>query len=247
LTKKRRIELNVTDEGLALLRRLEGCRCRAYKDAAGVWTIGYGHTSMAGPPRVKSGMKISQAEADTILARDVANVARGVSALLDVPLSDGQFSALVSFAYNVGLENFRTSSVLRAVNSKDFTAVPRRLSLWVKAGGRVLPGLVSRRAAEAAMFVAATPSMAPASGEETGEARRDIEPLSGTPMRRSSTGFAAVLSGIAGVASSIAAGFGELAGAADGRLFAILAAVVIVAAALWIIRERRLKAREDGV
>jgi lysozyme len=240
--------LNVTDQGLSMLRRLEGCRCRAYKDSAGVWTIGYGHTSMAGPPPVKPGMRISRREADAILARDVAGFARGVASLLDVPLSDGQFSALVSFAYNIGLENFRKSSVLRAVNSGNFESVPRRLSLWVKAGGRVLPGLVSRRAAEAAMFIAATPAASePAAADAFAPRRDEIEPLPGTPMRRSSTGFAAIVSGLAGVASSIAAGFGELAGAVNGRVFVLLAAIVIVAAALWILKERRLKAREDGI
>jgi lysozyme len=240
--------LNVTEEGLSMLRRLEGYRCKAYKDAGGVWTIGYGHTSMAGAPQVKPGMRISRREADAILARDVAGFARGVARLLDVPLSDGQFSALVSFAYNIGLENFRRSSVLRAVNSGNFAAVPRRLSLWVKAGGRVLPGLVSRRAAEAAMFIAATPAASePAAAEAFAPGPDEIEPLPGTPMRQSSTGFAAIVSGLAAVASSIAAGFGELAGAVNGRVFVLLAAVVIVVAALWILKERRLKAREDGI
>jgi lysozyme len=153
--------MRMTDEGLALIRHFEGYREKAYRDAVGVWTIGYGHTAMAGPPVVRAGQVISRAEAADILARDVAVFARGVSAAVNVPLSDQQFSALVSFAYNVGLRGFRTSRVLRAVNAGDFAAVPRHLNLWVKAGGRTLPGLVRRRAAEGAMFAAAPAPVPP--------------------------------------------------------------------------------------
>lgn len=148
--------MRMTDEGLALIRQFEGFRGSAYRDAVGVWTIGYGHTAMAGPPDVFPGLCISHDEAVGILARDVEVFARGVSAALHVAVTDGQFSALVSFAYNVGLGNFRKSSVLRAVNAGDLAAVPRRLNLWVKAGGRTLPGLVRRRAAEGALFTRAT-------------------------------------------------------------------------------------------
>ena len=144
--------MKVTEDGLAMIRRFEGFRAAAYRDAVGVWTIGYGHTAMAGPPKVTPGLRITQQEAAEILARDVALFARGVADAVTASLDDGQFSALVSFAYNVGLGNFRKSSVLRAVNAGDFSAVPHRLNLWVKAGGRTLPGLVKRRAAEGAMF-----------------------------------------------------------------------------------------------
>jgi GH24 family phage-related lysozyme (muramidase) len=146
----------MTDEGLELIRQFEGFRSAAYRDPVGVWTIGYGHTSMAGAPEVKPGLTVSDAEAAEILARDVDQFARGVRALLKVDLSDGQFSALVSFAYNVGLGALKKSSVLTAVNARDFAAVPRRLQLWTKAGGHVLPGLVKRRAAEAALFASAS-------------------------------------------------------------------------------------------
>ena len=146
----------MTNEGLELIKQFEGFRATAYRDPVGVWTIGYGHTSMAGVPDVAAGLTVTEAEADEILARDVDQFARGVRALLRVKLSDGQFSALVSFAYNVGLGALKKSSVLTAVNARDFAAVPRRLQLWTKAGGRVLPGLVRRRAAEAALFASAS-------------------------------------------------------------------------------------------
>lgn len=153
--------MKITHEGLALIKEYEGFRSAAYRDSVGVWTIGYGHTAMAGPPDVKPGLKISDSEAEEILLRDVELFARGVRQLLTVTLTDQQFSALVSFAYNVGLGNFKTSSVRKAVNTNDLDAVGRRLQLWNKAGGRVLPGLVRRRAAEAALFASNSHSMVP--------------------------------------------------------------------------------------
>ncbi len=147
--------MRITEEGLALIKRFEGFRARAYRCPAGVWTIGYGHTGAAGPPTVAAGMVISRAEAEEILRRDVDGFARDVETSLRVALDDRQFSALVSFAYNVGITNFRKSSVLAYVNAGDLAAVPGRLQLWNKAKGRVLPGLVKRRAAEAELFLSA--------------------------------------------------------------------------------------------
>ena len=236
--------MNVTEQGLALIRRFEGFRTCAYRDAAGIWTIGFGHTSAAGAPHVRPGMKVSRKEGLQILARDVATFARGVEQQLAVELNASQFSALVSFAYNVGLDNFRKSSVLGAVNARDFAAVPRRLALWVKCRGCVLPGLVNRRAAEAAMFLSEdrTPLNLPVQ-----PAREAIEPVAGKPIRKSSTGIAAMVSGAAGLASSLAASLGDLTHVASSPVFPLLAGIVIVAAVVWIIRERRLKALEDGV
>jgi lysozyme len=148
--------MKITPEGLALLKRFEGFRGKAYQDSVGVWTIGYGHTSMAGPPKVTPGLTLSRTECEKILARDVALFSRGVAAKIKRPINDNQFSALTSFAYNVGLGNFAKSSVLAAVNSGHFDAVPRRLQLWVKAGGKTLPGLVKRRAAEGELFASAS-------------------------------------------------------------------------------------------
>jgi lysozyme len=145
--------MRLTEEGLALIRRFEGFRETAYRCPAGVWTIGYGHTAQAGPPKVAAGMKISEAEARRILAADAERFADEVRKALTRELSDAQFSALVSFAFNVGGGAFRSSSVLAAVNAGRLADVPERLRLWVKAGGRVLPGLVRRREAEAALFM----------------------------------------------------------------------------------------------
>jgi lysozyme len=175
--------MRMTDDGLALIKRWEGFRAEAYRDAVGVWTIGYGHTSMAGAPEVKPGMRITPDEGEAILRRDVDVFARGVRAALRVDLSEAQFSALVSFAYNVGLGNLRSSSVLAAVNRSDFAAVPRRLQLWTKAGGRVLPGLVRRRADEAALFAS----------QKNVTASKPVERVEAKPLPQSRTVWSAGL------------------------------------------------------
>ena len=145
--------MRVNQAGIELIKSFEGCRLRAYVDTVGVWTIGYGHTSMAGPPKVVPGMRITEDEAEEILKRDVEKFANKIKPLIKVELNDNQFSALVSFAYNVGPGAFKRSSVLRAVNNRDFENVPRYLLRWVKAGGRVLRGLVRRRKAEGKLFM----------------------------------------------------------------------------------------------
>jgi lysozyme len=169
--------MKMTKEGLALIKRYEGLRVAAYQDAAGVWTIGYGHTSMAGAPDVRRGMTISDTEAEAIFARDVAEFASAVAQVVKVELSPVQFSALVSFAYNVGIGGLKKSSVLAAINAGDFDAVPRRLNLWIKAGGRVLPGLVKRRAAEAVLFMS----------ENHDVSKQTVTPMSGKAVHESRT------------------------------------------------------------
>lgn len=221
--------MQMNEEGLALIRQFEGFRAQAYRDAVGVWTIGFGHTSMAGPPAVTRGMTVNQAEAETILARDVAQFAEALRKLITVELNDSQFSALVSFAYNVGIGNVRASSVLRAVNARDFGAVPRRLQLWTKAGGRVLPGLVRRRAAEAALF--ATGPVATDGGQPR------PEPPAGKPLHHSTTVMAALVSLLAAFLAAVTC--------ADVMIW--LAFLLSAAAAVWIIRQRRQKSIHDGV
>ena len=228
--------MKLTAEGLALIKEFEGFRARAYKCPAGIWTIGYGHTSNAGPLAVHEGLVVSHGEAEAILVRDAAAFAAGVAKELKVELGGHQFSALVSFAYNVGLGNFRSSSVLRAVNAGDAAAVPRRLQLWIKAGGKVLPGLVRRRAAEAEMFIGEGEASAAASGAS-------ISVQSGKQIGQSTTAGAAATAAAAGTAVTVAAA----KGGAVGWITAWLLILVIVAAGAWIIRERIRKSQEDGI
>ena len=147
----------INRQTLTLIRRFEGLRLKAYRDAVGVWTIGYGHTSMAGPPKVTPGTRITREEAERILRRDIERFARQVAKVLgpDVMsrLNDNQFGALMSFAFNVGIGNLKRSSVLRAVREGRFDDVPRLLMRWTRAGGRRLRGLVRRRRAEGRLWM----------------------------------------------------------------------------------------------
>lgn len=227
------VTMQVNESGLALIRKCEGFRGRAYRDAVGVWTIGFGHTSGAGAPLVKPEMVIDRNRAAIILAKDVALFAEGVANLVTAELNDNQFSALVSFAYNVGLGNFRKSSVLKAVNASDLTAVPRRLALWSKAGGRVLPGLVTRRAAEAALFATAP------DGGVIDVLKPVVEAARGKALGKSKTAWSAGLAGLLGAIQSF--------WAAHQQAIFILLGLAIVAAVLFIIYERHKKATEEGV
>lgn len=143
----------INDDGLLLIKSFEGLELIAYRDAVGVWTIGYGHTSMAGPPEVYPGMTITEAEAEEILRQDLGIFERGVAQALKIDTNSDQFSAMVSFAFNVGLGAFRDSTLLRKHNAGDFAGAANEFLRWVYAGGQILPGLERRRDAERALYL----------------------------------------------------------------------------------------------
>lgn len=146
-----RVSRRVNQAGLELIKSFEGCRLKAYRCPAGVWTIGYGHTGRD----VVAGLMISQETADELLRDDLAKFEAGVVALVgSSPTNDNQFSALVSFAFNCGLGALAKSSVLVNHKSGRKQAAAASFGKWVKGGGRVLPGLVRRRAAEKALYLA---------------------------------------------------------------------------------------------
>ncbi|UOF79772.1 lysozyme [Caudoviricetes sp.] len=136
----------------AMLKKFEGCKLKAYRCPAGILTIGYGHTSAAGAPEVTEGMTITQDQALEILHRDLGKYEKGVKDLVKVELTQNQFDVLVDFAYNAGVGALAKSGLLRAVNARNFDAVPDELMKWTKGGGKVLPGLVKRRQAESAWW-----------------------------------------------------------------------------------------------
>ena len=146
----------VPDAGVALVKAFEGCRLTPYRDAIGLWTIGWGHLVSrdreAAPPA-----PITQEEADALLAADLARMAAAVARLLPVPLTDGQYGAVVSFTFNLGAGNLQTSALRRKILRGDHHAVPGQLMRWVHAGGVKLAGLARRRAAEAAMYAGGQP------------------------------------------------------------------------------------------
>lgn len=148
--------------GRALIREFEGCHLTAYPDPAHGWsvpTIGVGHTSAAGPPKVTRGMTITADEADDILARDLGKFEAAVRSLVHVPLTDNQFAALVSFAFNLGPGNLSGSTLLRKLNRGDTAGAAAEFAKWNRAGGKVMRGLTRRRIAERDLFL--TPDKRP--------------------------------------------------------------------------------------
>ena len=131
-----------------IIKEFEGCKLKAYKCPADVWTIGYGHTD-----GVKEGDEITQQEADRLLAADVDLFTSGVQRLVTSDINRNQLGALVSFAFNLGLGNLRHSTLLKLVNAGDFVGAANQFPRWNKAAGKVLPGLVRRREAEKKLFL----------------------------------------------------------------------------------------------
>lgn len=144
--------MRMSAAGRALLTRLEGVRLDAYQDSAGIWTIGIGHTASAGAPAPRRGMTITAAEADAILARDLADTEAAVQRLVTVPLSQAQFDALASFTFNVGAGALKGSTLLRILNANDRAGAAAQFALWNKSGGKVVGGLTNRRRDEATLF-----------------------------------------------------------------------------------------------
>lgn len=144
--------IRTSPAGLHVIKSFEGCRLKAYRDVVGVWTIGYGHTE-----GVKEGDTLTQDEADALLPRALMRYEDAVRQACTTAPNQNQFDALVSFAYNVGTEGMRKSTVIRCHNRGDHNAAARAFALWNKAGGKVWPGLVRRRAAEAALYLKPVP------------------------------------------------------------------------------------------
>jgi lysozyme len=125
--------MKMTEHGRKLLMAREGCKLKAYKDSVGVWTIGCGHTSAAGPPHVKQGMSITQAQADHIFADDLAEFEDGVTRLLaGAPIAPHQFDAYVSLAFNIGLGAFAASTTLRHFLTGAHREAAEAILLWNK-------------------------------------------------------------------------------------------------------------------
>lgn len=140
---------HINEKGLALVKKFEGCELEAYLCPANVWTIGYGHTRS-----VAMGQIISEAEAEVLLREDLRDAEEAVNRLVQVPINDNQFSALVSFVFNVGRTAFEESTLLRLLNFYNgFEEVAAQFLRWNKAGDEELPGLTRRRHAERTLFL----------------------------------------------------------------------------------------------
>jgi len=142
--------MKTSDDGRAFIEAFEGKYLHTYDDGTGVLTIGYGHTSMAGPPKVFSGQVITEAQCDAILATDLAAVETNVERCIKVPMTQSQFDALVSFDFNTG--SLSKSSIDDKINAGNSIAAMSTLLQYDHAGGKQMDGLTRRRQAEKLMF-----------------------------------------------------------------------------------------------
>jgi lysozyme len=145
--------MRINDKGIALIKSFEGCKLKAYQDSVGIWTVGYGATFYQDGSKVKSGDTLTQQQADELLNYHVDLFAEKVKPLIKGELSDNQFSALVSFAFNLGAGALSKSTLLKKVNANpEDESIRAEFAKWDKAGGKQLRGLTRRRKAEADLY-----------------------------------------------------------------------------------------------
>lgn len=179
----------ITAAALDLIKRDEGLRLAAYRDVAGIWTVGYGHTP-AFPGEI-----VTEAQATALLVGDVQHAADAVDAVThDVPTTDSQFSAMVSLAFNIGTGAFKTSTLLRKHRARDYTGAADAFLLWDKAHVNgvlvVVAELLRRRGEERAMYRSADvshPAPAQVSADIKTTAPASPHPAKPTPLPRPSS------------------------------------------------------------
>lgn len=145
--------MRVSENGINLIKQFEGCRLTAYQDSVGVWTIGYGWTQPVDGKPVGKGMTITQQKADDLLKQGVIQYENGINSLVKVQLNQNQFDALVDFAYNLGVNALKGSTLLKKLNAGDYAGAANEFTKWNKAGGKELAGLTRRREAEKSLFL----------------------------------------------------------------------------------------------
>jgi lysozyme len=211
--------MRITQEGIDLIKRWEGLKLKAYLCPANVWTIGYGHTTNVTP-----GMEITEEQAEELLRKDLEVFEAVILNNVVVELTEHQFAALVSWAYNVGAGAVRRSTLLKKLNAGDYDSVPAQLARWNRVNGRVVQGLTNRRAAEAGLW---------ARGSFVSS--REIEP--GAPAEQSPVFDASILGTAAAAAATAAPAITSLGGVPWPVGVALIVAIVSVFA-LFILKRR---------
>jgi len=142
-----RLLMNISEEGLSLIKKFEGCELKAYRCAANVLTIGYGTTK-----GVTEDMEITKEKAESLLKEEMHEYEGYINDMVKVPLEQNQFDSMVSWVFNLGSGNLSSSTLLKKLNDSEYDEVPAQIKRWNKAGGKVLDGLIRRREAEALLF-----------------------------------------------------------------------------------------------
>ena len=141
--------MQTSQKGIDLIKKFEGTVLKVYKDAVGKDTIGVGHLIKAG----EHFTALTQQQAEDLLAKDLKQFEIGVTSAVKVALTQNQFDALVSFAFNLGMSNLNSSTLLKKLNAGDVTGASLEFERWNKAGGKPLAGLTRRRLAEKELFL----------------------------------------------------------------------------------------------
>ena len=139
--------MKISEDGLELIKKFEGCETCAYQDSVGVWTIGFGHTK-----GVEEGQTCSIEDAESMLADEMDEYEGYINNMVKVELQQHEFDSLVAWVYNLGPTNLGESTMLKVLNGGQFDRVPDEMNRWTRAGGEILEGLVRRRQAESLMF-----------------------------------------------------------------------------------------------
>ena len=144
--------MKTSANGIAHIKEFEGFRGKRYLCPAGKWTIGYGHVIVDSERATLWGADLTEEQATKLLMKDLVRFEDAVSAMVAVPLTQGQFDALVSFAYNLGEAKLRSSTLLKLLNAGDYDGARKQINRWVYSNGKKLDGLIRRRARETEMF-----------------------------------------------------------------------------------------------
>lgn len=238
--------MRMSAEGLATVKEFEGLRLKAYKCPAAVWTIGYGHTSAAGVPIVNADLQITKDDAEEILKRDMVQYEDGVKKLVKVAITQGQFDALVDFAYNAGVGALQKSTLLKKVNAGKFDEVPAEFMKWTKGGGKELPGLVRRRRAEVKLWRGLDTDVPVV---HTQARFTPDQPKASKSITQSKEANGAMIAGGAGAIAvvqevmPIVKEGGDILSAMSGTALVCIV-IMIAAGAIWYFRKQRLD--EEG-
>ena len=144
--------MKINQKGIDLMHKYEGCKLSSYLCPAGVFTIGFGNTFYEDGSKVQPNQHISQKRANELF-ENIVNKSFDIKPLLKVELNENQYSALVCFAYNVGMANLKKSTLLKKVNiNPNDPSIVSEFLKWNKAGGKVLNGLTNRRIAESKLY-----------------------------------------------------------------------------------------------
>ena len=223
--------MTVNQTTIDLIAKWEGCKLKAYKDVAGIWTVGYGLTSRAGFIDVGPDTELTQEEADWYLEKVVDDFANKIRPMIAAPINENQFGAFVSLAYNIGTGAFSRSSALKHFNAGRTELVPDAMRMWKKAGGKIVQGLINRREDEIRLFITPAADVAPA-----------VTSKNRSKPTQSKTVQASVVQGASAVGGAVGA-LNALDGTA--QIVALVGCILIAGLAMFIMRER-LRAWSSG-